>query len=194
MEAPVIIFARADKYGRQLERHIIPKQPKLRLLYAVATYQISGKFNAAMREWHARLPTNKSFPKFRVYIQHEYTKEVKRNRSTTGSVKKGIAKAVTEEGIIKENAMTISKVASAMQEQNAEQMKTMMTMFKELLTSVKTPTVPTAKAKPKPPRKPREPLTECPNCKKKHANHDTLWELEANKDSRPPYWKSTKSN
>ena len=177
-----------------MERHIIPKQPELRLLYAVATYQISRQFDAAMQEWHARLPTNKSFPKFRVCIQNEYTKQVKQNRSTAGSVKKGIANAVTKEGIIKANAMMIAEVASAMQEQNTEQVKTMMTMFKELLTSVKPPTVPTAKAKPKPPCKPYKSITECPNCKKKHANHDKLWELEANKDSRPPYWKSTKSN
>ncbi len=50
VEAPVTMFARADKYERQLERHYIPKQPELRLLYAVSTYQISGQSDAAMRE------------------------------------------------------------------------------------------------------------------------------------------------
>ena len=68
--------------------------------------------------------------------------------------------------------MVISEVANALLEQNAEQMKNMMTMFKELLTSVQPPTVPTAGTKAKPPRKPRQPLTKCPNCKKKHANHN----------------------
>jgi hypothetical protein len=48
VEAPVTTFARADKYERQLERHSIPKQPELRLSYAVSTYQISGQFDAAM--------------------------------------------------------------------------------------------------------------------------------------------------
>ncbi len=38
VEAPVMMFARADKYEHQLERHSIPKQPELRLLYAVSTY------------------------------------------------------------------------------------------------------------------------------------------------------------
>ena len=37
VEAPVTMFARADKYERQLERHNIPKQPELRLSYAVLT-------------------------------------------------------------------------------------------------------------------------------------------------------------
>jgi hypothetical protein len=42
VEAPVMMFARADKYEHQLERHSIPKQPELHLSYAVSTYQISG--------------------------------------------------------------------------------------------------------------------------------------------------------
>jgi hypothetical protein len=82
VEAPVTMVARADKYERQLERHNIPKQPKLRLLYAVLTYQTSGQFDAAMQERHAKLSDDKTFPNFRVYIQTEFTKMVKRNRST----------------------------------------------------------------------------------------------------------------
>ena len=31
VEAPVTMFARAEKYERQLERHAIPNQPELRL-------------------------------------------------------------------------------------------------------------------------------------------------------------------
>ena len=112
-----------------------------------------------------------------MYIQNEYTKQVKQNRSTAGSVKKGIANTVTEEGIsgIEAQAMMIAEVANAMHEQNAEQMKNMMTTFKELLTSVQPPTVPTDGTKTKAPRKPHQPLTECPNCKKKHANHKKCW-------------------
>ncbi len=48
VEEPVTMFVRADKYERQLERQSIPKQPELRLLYAVSTYQIRGQFDAAM--------------------------------------------------------------------------------------------------------------------------------------------------
>ena len=33
VEAPVTMFAQADKYERQLERHVIPKQPKFCLSY-----------------------------------------------------------------------------------------------------------------------------------------------------------------
>ena len=146
-----------------------------------------------MQEWHARLPANKKFSQFRVYIQNKYTKKVKRNRSTAKSFGKGIANTVTEESIsdFEAQAMVIAKVANALHEQNAENMKNMMTMFKELLTSVQPPTVPAAGTKP--PRQPRQPKTECPNCKKKHANHGKCWELEANKASRPANWKATQS-
>ncbi len=72
VEAPVTMFARADKYECQLECHHIPKQLELRLSYAVLTYQTSGQFDAAMRKWHAKLPVNKTFPNFRVYIQNKY--------------------------------------------------------------------------------------------------------------------------
>ena len=115
-----------------------------------------------MREWHARLPANKSFSQFRVYIQNEYTKQVKRNRSTAGSAGKGIANTVTEERIldIKAKAMVMAKVANALHKQNVEHMETMMTMFKELLTSVQPPTVPAAG--PKPPRHPRQPKNGVP--------------------------------
>ena len=101
---------------------------------------------------------------------------------------------MTEERIsdVEAQAMVIAKVANVLHAQNAEQMKNMMTMFKELLTSVQTPTVPTAgvQTKTKPPRQPK---TECPNCKKKHVNHDKFWELEANKASRLASWKSMQS-
>ena len=122
VEAPVTMFARADKYEHQLDRHNIPKQPELRLSYAVSTYQISGQFDTAMQEWHAKLPTNKSFPKFRVYIQNEYTKQVKRNRSTAGSAKGGITNAVTEKGIIEAQAMMIAEVANAIHEKYEDKM------------------------------------------------------------------------
>ena len=89
--------------------------------------------------------------------------------------------------------MILPEVANALQEQNEEQMKNMMTVIKELLTSTQPPTVPAAGTKTKQPRKPHQPFTECPNSKKKHANHDKCWELKANKDLRPANWKSTQS-
>jgi len=191
VEAPVTMFAQADKYERQLERHGIPKQPELRLLYAVSTYQTSGQFDAAIREWHAKLSANKTFPNFHVYIQTEFTKMVKWNRSTAGSVGKGIANKATEEKFsdAKAQAMVIAEVANVLQAQNAEQMMNMMTMFEKLL-AAQAPAAPLVVNSPKAPRQPQK---ECPHCSKKHANHDKCWELDTNKALRLENWKSTKT-
>jgi hypothetical protein len=128
VDAPVTMFARADKYERQLERHSIPKQPELRLSYAVSTYQISGQFDAAMREWHVKMLANKTFPNFRVDIQNKYTKQVKCNRLTARSIGKGIANKATEVPEQKfldaeAQAMVIAEVANVLQAQNEQQMK-----------------------------------------------------------------------
>jgi DNA repair exonuclease SbcCD ATPase subunit len=191
VEAPVTMFAQADKYERQLEHHSIPKQVELRLSYAVSTYQTSGQFDAAMREWHAKPLADKTFSNFRVYIQLEYTKMVKRNRSTAGSVGKGIVNVVTEDKLsdAEAQAMVIAEVANVLQAQNAEQMKNMMAMFEKLL-SVQAPTAPVV-TPPKTPKTPRQPRAKCPHCSKKHANHDKCWELDSNKALRPANWKST---
>jgi hypothetical protein len=197
VEAPVTMFARADKYERQLERHHIPKQPELHLLYAVSSYQISGQFNAAMQEWHAKTLANKTFPNFPVYIQNEYTKQVKRNRLTAGSVGKGIAYKATEVPEQKfldaeAQAMVIAEVANVLQAQNKQQMKNMMDMFKKLLTSMQSSGTPVAVVPPKTPTN-CQPRMGCPHCNKKHRNHEKCWKLDANKASRPENWKSAKS-
>ncbi len=198
VEAPVRMFARADKYEHQLERHSIPKQPELRLLYAVSTYQISGQFDAAMQEWHAKTLADKTFPNFRVYIQNKYTKQVKRNRSTTGSVGKGIANKATEVPEqkfldAKTQAMVIAEVANVLQAQNEQQMKNMMSMFEKLLTSMQSSAMPVAFVPPKTPTN-CQPCMGCPHCNKKHRNHKKCWELDANKASRLENWKSTKEH
>jgi hypothetical protein len=198
VEAPVTIFARADKYEHQLERHSIPKQPELRLSYAVSTsYQISGQFDAAIREWHAKMLANKTFPNFRVYIQNKYTKQVKRNRLTTGSIGKGIANKAMEVPEQKfsdaeAQAMVIAEVANVLQAQNEQQMKNMMSMIKKLLTSMQSSATPVAVVPPKTPTN-CQPRMGCPHRNKKHCNYKKCWELDANKASRPENWKSAKS-
>ncbi len=197
VEAPVMMFARADKYERQLERHSIPKQPELRLLYAVSTYQISGQFDAVMQEWHAKMLANKTFSNFRVYIQNKYTKQVKRNRSTTGSVGKGIANKATKVSEqkfsdAKAQAMVIAEVANVLQAQHEQQMKNMMSMFKKLFTSMQSSATPVAVVPPNTPTN-CQPCMGCPHCNKKHCNHEKCWELNANKAFRPENWKSAKS-
>jgi len=86
--------------------------------------------------------------------------------------------------------MVIAEVVNVLQAQNAEQMKTMMTMFEKLLASNNAPVTPPVV---NPPKIPHQPRTECRHCNKKHVNHDKCWELDANKALRPANWKSTKT-
>ena len=131
----------------------------------------------------------------RVYFHlgiNKYTKQVKRNRSTAGSIGKGIANKAMEDKFsdAEAQAMVIAEVANVLQAQNAEQMKNMMAMFEKLISSMPTTVMPAAVA---PPKTPRQPCNECPHCKKKHANHDKCWKLDANKALRLANWKSTNS-
>ena len=65
-------------------------------------------------------------------------------------------------------------------------------MYKKLLTSMQSSAVPFTVVPPKIPTN-CQPRKEYPHCKKKHANQDKCWELEANKASRPENWKSTQT-
>ncbi len=89
-------------------------------------------------------------------------------------------------------AMAIAEVANVLQAQNEQQMKNMMGMFKELLTSMQSSGTPVAIVPPKTPTN-RQPRIGCPHCNKKHRNHEKCWELDANKASRLENWKSAKS-
>ncbi len=51
IEAPAAHFARGDKYQRQLLKVGQQKKPQLRLAFALATFQLAGEFESALREW-----------------------------------------------------------------------------------------------------------------------------------------------
>eukprot|EP00804_Cyclotella_cryptica_P001026 CCRYP_008340-RA/>CCRYP_008340-RA protein AED:0.36 eAED:0.36 QI:0/0/0/1/0/0/2/0/286 len=73
------------------------------------------------------------------YLMREYTKQVKQNRSTAGSVGKGIANTAMEDQRVSDaeaQAIVIAEVANVLQAQNQEQMKAMVSMIEKLLTSV----------------------------------------------------------
>ncbi len=150
-----------------------------------------------MQEWHTKMLANKTFPNFHVYIQNEYTKQVKCNRLTARSIGKGIANKaaeVPEQQFLdaEAQAMVIAEVANVLQAQNEQQMKNMMSMFKKLLTSMQSSGTPVAVVPPKTLTN-CQPCMGCPHCNKKHRNHNKCWELNANKASRLENWKSAKS-
>lgn len=131
IEAPAAHFARGDRYKRQLEKAVQTKNPALRLAFALATFQKSGEFEASLRTWDEKSATQKTFANFRVFIQKEFGKHHKQNKSTAQSVGHGIANNVTYKQVnhidaLKAQAMIMAEVANNIAEQNQKQFEEMM--------------------------------------------------------------------
>ena len=194
IETPAAFFARGDKYERQLEKAGQAKNPELRLAFALATFEASGEFEPALRDWDAKKKSEKTFPKFRVYMQQEFGKHHKHNKTTAKSVGHGIANSVTDKQVeeldkIEAQAFVLAEFANSINEQNTKQFKEMMELFKKALDS---------KDSPKPGNQNGggggKPKKKCPHCGLMvYHKPEKCFELEANADKRPANWKSVKS-
>ena len=195
IETPASHFARGDKFERQLLKVGQNRNPELRLAFGVATFKKSGQFENALREWDATPATNKTFANFRVFMQKEYGKCHKQNKSTASSVGHGIANTLTEKEVdqfthLEAQAMIFAEVANSINEKSAQQFKEMMELFKKELGSkgnVPNPPNPT----PNPNAKKKK---LCPHCNMEvYHKPEKCFELEANAEKRPAGWKSKKS-
>ncbi|KAL7475762.1 hypothetical protein ACHAW6_001664, partial [Cyclotella cf. meneghiniana] len=97
VEAPVTMFAQRDKYEHQLVKADIAAQPAMRLAIAMAAFQASGNYDAALCYWEAKPVADKTFANFRPFIQREFTKHIKHDKTTAKSVGKGIANQVCKD-------------------------------------------------------------------------------------------------
>ena len=138
IENPATFFARNDKYEKQLKEAGYPDQQKQRLAIAITSVKATGEYDAALREWDAKAPTNKNLKNFRKHIIDEFNTHSRQNKSTAKSVHFGIAnQAMTEAADAEQEAQeTIFAIAEAMQaaqdkqtERMFEMMKTMMQAF-----------------------------------------------------------------
>jgi len=82
IEAPAAHFARGDKYEHQLLKVRQNKNPELRLAFALATFQASGEFESALREWEVKPKAGQTFANFCVFMQKEFGKHHKQNKTT----------------------------------------------------------------------------------------------------------------
>jgi hypothetical protein len=69
IEAPTAQFAGGDKYEHQLLKVGQRKNPELRLVFALATLQLAGKFKSALREWEVKPTADQTFANFRIFMQ-----------------------------------------------------------------------------------------------------------------------------
>jgi hypothetical protein len=82
VEAPAAHFAQGDKYERQLLKVGQRKNPELRLAFALATFQLAGKFESVLREWEVKPTANQTFTNFCIFMQKEFGKHNKQNKTT----------------------------------------------------------------------------------------------------------------
>ena len=193
IETPAAYFTRGDRYERQLLKAGQAKNPELRLAFALATFQSTGEFDPALCDWHAKRATDKTFVNFRTFMQVEFGKHFKQNKSTAKSVGHGIANSVTDKqvqqmDVLEAQAMIFAELANSMQEQTQKQFMEMMNAFKATLAKNNSPN-PT-------PVVPRAPAGEnkkklCPHCKiEVYHKPERCFELEANVARRPANWVS----
>ncbi len=133
--APAAHFARGDKFERELLKVGQSKNPALRLAFALATFQASGKFEPALRDWEAKPKADQTFVNFRVFIQKEFGKQHKQNKTTAKSVGYGIANSITDKEVeqieqLEAQALFVAELANSMQEQSQKHFKEMMEVFK----------------------------------------------------------------
>ncbi len=81
---------------------------------------------------------DQAFANFRVFMQKEFGKHHKQNKTTAKPVGFGIANSVTDKDIeqieqLEVQALMIAEFANSMQEQSQLQFKEMMDMFKAML-------------------------------------------------------------
>jgi hypothetical protein len=193
IEAPAAHFAQGDKYERQLLKVGQRKNPELHFAFALAMFQLAGKFESALREWEVKPTADQTFANFHIFMQKEFGKHHKQNKTTAKSGGYGIANSITNNTVnqinhLKSQALIIAKLANSMQEQSHRQFKEMMEMFKVTLNANSpTPTTPKGGAGGKKKKK-------CPHCGLEvYHKPEACFELDANAAKRPVGWKSKKN-
>ena len=68
IKAPVGHYARGDKYEHQLLKVGQKKNPELRLSFALATFQLAGKFESALRKWEVKPNLDQTLSNFCIFI------------------------------------------------------------------------------------------------------------------------------
>jgi len=120
IEAPAAHFARGDSSKHQLMKVGQNKNPELRLAFALAMFQAFGEFESALREWGVKPKVDQTFANVPVFMQKEFGKQYKQNKTTAKSVRNGIANSITDKEVeqLEAQALFIAELANSMQDQS----------------------------------------------------------------------------
>jgi hypothetical protein len=105
-------------------------------------------FEPALRKWEVKPTADQTFATFCIFMQKEFSKHYKQNKTTAKLVGYGIANSITNKKVdqieqLEAQALMIAKHVNSMQEQSQKQFKEMMEMFKATLkTNSPTPAIP----------------------------------------------------
>jgi hypothetical protein len=122
----------------------------LQLAFALATFQLAGEFKSALREWDVKPKLDQTFANFRIFMQKEFRKHHKQNKTTARLVRYGIANSITKKEVekiehLKAQALMIAEIVNNMQEQSQKQFKEILDLFKATLNTNTSPTPTTPK-------------------------------------------------
>jgi hypothetical protein len=132
-------FSRGHKYEHQLLKIGQAKHLTLQLAFALSTFQSSGEFEPALQKREAEPKTDQTFVNFRVFVQKEFGKQNKQNKTTAKPGGHGIANNITVKEVkqikqLEAQALIVAELANSMhQEQSQKQFKEMMELFKATL-------------------------------------------------------------
>ena len=195
-ENPQLYFNRVEKAMKGLLRNGITSDPNERRDIALFYLKATGEFDAAVREWEAKPAANKTWANIKTFISAEYAKENKQNRLTTKQFK---ANAIEEQAEATEELIAAltdahTKQMESLIKSTTDTMKEMMLLLKENKNPSKQSDEEKKKKKEEKRRKYKD-APVCKHCGKKHPAkaESKCWELEANKESRPSNWTSSKS-
>ena len=139
---------------------------------------------------------DQTFTNFHVFMQKEFGKHHKQNKTTAKSVGFGISNSVTDKDIaqieqLKVQALMITELANSMQEQSHKQFKEKMEMFKDKFDAKTSPSPTNLKNTKSGADKKKK---KCPHCGLEvYHKPEACFELEANAAKRYPGWTSKKS-
>ena len=195
-ENPQLYFNRVEKAMKGLLRNGITSDPNERRDIALFYLKATGEFDAAVREWEARPAANKTWANIKTFISAEYAKENKQNRLTAKQFK---ANAIEEQAEATEELIAAltdahTKQMESLIKSTTDTMKEMMLLLKENKNPSKQSDEEKKKKKEGKQKKYKD-APVCKHCGKKHPAkaESECWELEANKESRPSNWTSSKS-
>ena len=140
-------------------------------------------------------PRDQTFVNFRVFVQKEFGKHNKQNKTTSKFVGHGIANSITDKEVeqieqLEAQALFVAELANSMQEQSQKQFKEMMELFKAKLDAKSLPDP----SKPKGGEGKTKQKKKCQHCGMEvYHKPKACFELEANASKRPAGWKSKKS-